>query len=105
MSAIRKLPVGIQDFEKLRIDNYVYVDKTQYIYQLEQTSSLYFLGCPRRFGKSLFLSTSTAYFEGKKHLFAGLAVSGHHRLMKIGVEFNVEDGGIKRWLVTGNDDY
>jgi len=75
MNTIRKLPIGIQDFEKLRIDNCLYVDKTQYVYQLAQTSSPYFLGRPRRFGKSLFLSTLKAYFEGKKELFEGLKLA------------------------------
>ncbi|MDR1201586.1 MAG: AAA family ATPase, partial [Tannerellaceae bacterium] len=75
MNTIRKLPIGIQDFEKLRKDNCLYVDKTQYVYQLTLTSSPYFLGRPRRFGKSLFLSTLKAYFEGKKELFEGLKIS------------------------------
>jgi hypothetical protein len=70
----RKLPVGIQDFEKLRKEEYVYVDKTEYVYQLTRVSSPYFLGRPRRFGKSLFLSTLKAYFQGKKELFEGLAI-------------------------------
>ena len=72
MSTMRKLPIGIQDFEYLRTNNFVYVDKTQYVYQLGQTSSPYFLSRPRRFGKSLFLSTLKAYFEGQKKLFEGL---------------------------------
>jgi len=75
MNTTRKLPIGIQDFEKLRKDNCLYVDKTQYVYQLAQTSSPYFLGRPRRFGKSLFLSTLKAYFEGKKELFEGLKIA------------------------------
>ena len=75
MNTMRKLPIGIQNFEKLRKDNCVYVDKTQYVYQLGQTSSPYFLGRPRRFGKSLFLSTLKAYFEGKKELFEGLKIA------------------------------
>jgi len=75
MNILRKLPIGIQDFEKLRRDNCLYVDKTQYVYQLGQTSSPYFLGRPRRFGKSLFLSTLKAYFEGKKELFEGLKIA------------------------------
>ena len=75
MNTIRKLPIGIQDFEKLRKDNCVYVDKTQYVYQLGQTSSPYFLGRPRRFGKSLFISTLKAYFEGRKELFDGLKIA------------------------------
>ncbi|MDR0710749.1 MAG: AAA family ATPase, partial [Prevotellaceae bacterium] len=51
MLPVRKLPIGIQDFEKLRSENYVYVDKTEYLYQLTQLSWPYFLGRPRRFGK------------------------------------------------------
>jgi len=72
----RKLPVGIQDFEKLRRGGCVYVDKTMYVYQLTRKECSYFLGRPRRFGKSLFLSTLKAYFLGKKDLFDGLAIAG-----------------------------
>ena len=75
MTSDRKLPIGIQDFEKLRSRGYVYVDKTQYVYKLVQTDNPYFLGRPRRFGKSLFASTLKAYFEGKRHLFDGLAIA------------------------------
>jgi Holliday junction resolvase-like predicted endonuclease len=75
MSSNRKLPVGIQDFEKLRTNNNVYVDKTLYIYKLLQSDAPYFLSRPRRFGKSLFLSTLKAYFLGKKELFEGLAIA------------------------------
>jgi hypothetical protein len=75
MSNNRELPIGIQDFEKLRTENFLYVDKTQYIYPLTAKSRPYFLGRPRRFGKSLFLSTLKAYFLGKKKLFEGLAIS------------------------------
>jgi len=74
MNTIRKLPIGIQDFEDLRTNNYLYVDKTQYIYQLLQGKP-YFLGRPRRFGKSLFLSSLKAFFEGKKELFEGLKIA------------------------------
>ncbi|GHT04239.1 ATPase AAA [Bacteroidia bacterium] len=75
MSNERKLPIGIQDFEKLRTENYIYVDKTQYLYNLAVLSVPCFLGRPRRFGKSLFLSTLKAYFQGKKELFGGLAIA------------------------------
>jgi hypothetical protein len=75
MNTIRELPIGIQDFEKLRRDNCVYVDKTQYVYQLGRTSKPYFFVRPRRFGKSLFLSTLKAYFEGNKDLFEGLKIA------------------------------
>lgn len=75
MDATRKLPIGIQTFEKLREEGYLYVDKTEYIYRLASTSTPYFLSRPRRFGKSLFISTLEAYFEGRKELFEGLAIS------------------------------
>ena len=71
---IRKLPIGIQDFEKLRAENYLYVDKTKYIYNLVHMGKPYFLSRPRRFGKSLFLSTLRAYWEGKKEFFKGLDI-------------------------------
>lgn len=71
---IRKLPIGVQSFEKLRNEGYLYIDKTKYIYELVHTSSQYFLSRPRRFGKSLFLSTLRAYWDGKKDLFEGLDI-------------------------------
>ena len=67
-------PIGIQNFEKLRKEGYFYVDKTALAYELANTGSYYFLSRPRRFGKSLLLSTLQAYFEGKKELFTGLAM-------------------------------
>ena len=74
MTITRKLPVGIQSFEKLRRDGYIYVDKTAFVWNLVQGSNPYFLSRPRRFGKSLFLSTLAAYFRGQKELFKGLYV-------------------------------
>jgi len=71
----REMPVGIQDFEKLRTEECVYVDKTHYVYALTRKSRPYFLGRPRRFGKSLFASTLKAFFLGKKELFEGLAIA------------------------------
>ena len=70
----RKLPIGIQTFEKIRRGGYFYVDKTEGIWQLASSSVPNFLSRPRRFGKSLLLSTFEAYFEGKKELFEGLAI-------------------------------
>jgi hypothetical protein len=67
-------PIGIQSFEKIRNDGYVYVDKTALIYELATTGSYYFLSRPRRFGKSLLISTMEAYFSGKRELFKGLAI-------------------------------
>ena len=69
-------PVGIQNFEKIRRDGYCYVDKTEKIYRLVKTGSYYFLSRPRRFGKSMLISTLEAYFQGKKELFGGLAMEG-----------------------------
>ena len=70
----RKLPIGIQGFEGLRKDGYVYVDKTEYIYRLVHEGKPYFLSRPRRFGKSLLISAIKAYWEGKKELFSGLKI-------------------------------
>jgi hypothetical protein len=68
----RKLPVGIQDFEKLRTENYIYVDKTEPLYQMITQGDVYFLSRPRRFGKSLLVSTLRAIFRGERHLFQDL---------------------------------
>ena len=67
-------PIGIQNFEKIRKEGYAYVDKTALIYRLVKKGSYYFLSRPRRFGKSLLISTLDAYFLGKKELFNGLAM-------------------------------
>ena len=80
----RNMPVGVQDFETLRTSSYVYVDKTQFIPKLEIEGRAYFLTRPRRFGKSLFISTLQAYFEGKNELFKGLAIE------KFKAENNIE---------------
>jgi hypothetical protein len=69
-----KYPVGIQDFEKIRKGNYLYVDKTNLIYKLVNTTEYAFLSRPRRFGKSLLTSTLHYYFDGRKDLFTGLAM-------------------------------
>jgi len=68
----KKLPIGIQTFEKIAQDNYCYVDKTHFVQQLLNEGTYYFLSRPRRFGKSLFLSTLRAAFEGRRELFQGL---------------------------------
>ena len=74
MGERRKLPIGIQTFEDIRKNNYVYVDKTEFVGNLTDNGKPYFLSRPRRFGKSLFLSTLRSYFEGRKDLFEGLAI-------------------------------
>ena len=68
-------PIGIQSFEDIRRGGYVYVDKTALIYKLAATGKYYFLSRPRRFGKSLLISTMEAYFKGRKELFDGLAIA------------------------------
>ena len=71
----RLYPIGIQTFEKIRELDYLYIDKTEYVYQMTHADSKYlFLSRPRRFGKSLLVSTLHAYFEGRKELFQGLAI-------------------------------
>lgn len=76
----KRLPIGIQSFEKLREGGYVYVDKTRFVYDLAHGGgSYFFLARPRRFGKSLLVSTLKAYFEGKRSLFEGLDIMGLER--------------------------
>ncbi len=79
-------PIGIQNFEDLRRNEFVYVDKTHHIYRLASTGKYYFLSRPRRFGKSLLVSTMDAYFSGKKDLFKGLALE---QLEKDWIEYPV----------------
>ena len=69
-----KYPIGIQDFARIIEDGYVYVDKTALIYRLVTEGKIYFLCRPRRFGKSLLVSTLEYYFRGQKELFRGLAI-------------------------------
>jgi hypothetical protein len=73
-AAVRKLPIGIQSFEYIRNQGFLYVDKTALIYKMATMGKPYFLSRPRRFGKSLLLSTIEAYFQGKRELFKGLAI-------------------------------
>ena len=93
-------PIGIQNFEKIRQGGFVYVDKTDLIYKIAQTGQYYFLSRPRRFGKSLLVSTMEAYFQGKKELFEGLAIASLEKewteypvlhLDLSGVAYNQED--------------
>lgn len=69
-----KYPIGIQSFEDIRTGGWLYIDKTEYVHSLVDNGKYYFLSRPRRFGKSLLISTLEAYFEGKRHLFKGLAI-------------------------------
>ena len=81
-----KYPIGIQTFEEIRTGGYVYVDKTEHVFRLADEGKYYFLSRPRRFGKSLLLSTLEAYFQGRKELFEGLAIAG---LEKVWAEYPV----------------
>ena len=72
----RQYPVGIQTFEKIIKGGYVYIDKTDMVWNLTQVSNYVFLSRPRRFGKSLLSSTLRSYFEGRKDLFEGLKITG-----------------------------
>ncbi|MEA3466455.1 MAG: ATP-binding protein [Thermodesulfobacteriota bacterium] len=74
MVQLKKLPIGIQTFEKIRSDDYLYIDKTEQIKHLIDTGEYYFLSRPRRFGKSMLVSTLQALFEGRKELFKGLYI-------------------------------
>jgi len=91
----RKLPVGIQNFEEIRKQGYLYVDKTAYIYQLVNTGKVYFLSRPRRFGKSLLVSTMDAFFSGKSDLFNGLAIE---KLENQSPTYLNEDGQRVPWV-------
>lgn len=76
---MQKLPIGIHSFEKSRITNCKYIDKTNFIQDLICKGTSYFLSRPRRFGKSQLISTIAAYFEGKKELFYNLKISSFER--------------------------
>ena len=77
---VNAYPVGIQTFENIRKEKYLYIDKTKYIVDFRKKQMKYvFLSRPRRFGKSLFASTLQAYFEGRKELFEGLAIADYEK--------------------------
>ena len=69
-----RYPIGIQTFERLRKENYLYIDKTDLVWKITKVSPYVFLSRPRRFGKSLLSSTLAAYFQGRKDLFEGLKI-------------------------------
>lgn len=89
MAELKKLPIGLQAFDKILKGDYLYIDKTQLILDLIQTQNASFIARPRRFGKSLLLSTMQAIFEGKRELFSGLAIDQfdydwqHHPIIKL----------------------
>ena len=79
METMLELPIGEQSFEKLRRENRLYVDKTEYVYRMAKKGTYYFLSRPRRFGKSLLLSTIEAYFLGQQELFDGLIIASQEK--------------------------
>ena len=89
-----KYPIGIQTFQEIIEDGYVYVDKTELVHQLATTGKIYFLCRPRRFGKSLLLSTLKAYFQGKKELFKGLAMEKLETLWDEYPVFHIDFNGV-----------
>ena len=95
----RELPVGIQDFRKIRQNNMMYVDKTPYVWTLAQTSCPYFLSRPRRFGKSLFTSTLECYFKGSIYMIKRMNVATKHGPSTLSFPFIFHQAGIK--VLTG----
>ena len=109
----RMFPIGIQTFEKIRDEHYAYVDKSTHVFRLTHSGKYYFLSRPRRFGKSLLISTLEAYFEGRHDLFEGLAIETLEKEWKAypvfhldltGVNYhepdalhNLLDNALKRW--------
>ena len=89
-----KYPIGIQSFETIIEDGYVYLDKTGLVYDLAHNGHIYFLCRPRRFGKSLLVSTLKCYFEGKKELFKGLAIDKLEKEWKQYPVFHIDFNGI-----------
>ena len=89
-----KYPIGVQDFEKIISDGYVYVDKTDLVYRLVNEGRIYFLSRPRRFGKSLLVSTLKHYFLGHRELFKGLAIDGLETEWNEYPVFHLSFGGV-----------
>ena len=89
-----KYPIGIQTFEQIIKDGFVYVDKTDMVYSLATEGKVYFLSRPRRFGKSLLLSTLKAYFEGRKELFAGLKIAALEQEWAVHRVFHFDFNGV-----------
>ena len=88
-----KYPIGIQSFDRIIEDGYVYIDKTDMVYSLVHEGSIYFLSRPRRFGKSLLVSTLKNYFLGRKELFKGLKIDRLEKEWKVYPVFHVDFNG------------
>ena len=88
-----KYPIGIQSFDQLIEDNYVYIDKTDMVYSLVKEGKIYFLSRPRRFGKSLLVSTLKNHFLGRKELFKGLKIDSLEKDWKVYPVFHLDFNG------------
>lgn len=88
--AMTKYPIGIQTFSKIIEENYAYVDKTAFVYQMGKDGGYFFLSRPRRFGKSLMVTTLEAYFQGRKELFKGLAIDQLEKDWKVYPMFHID---------------
>ncbi|MDY3070498.1 MAG: AAA family ATPase, partial [Parabacteroides sp.] len=88
-----KYPIGIQSFDRLIEDGFVYIDKTDMVYSLVQEGTIYFLSRPRRFGKSLLVSTLKNYFLGRKELFKGLKIDSLEKEWKVYPVFHMDFNG------------
>lgn len=95
-----KYPIGMQTFDQFIERGFVYVDKTDLVYSLATEGKIYFLSRPRRFGKSLLLSTLRAYFEGKKELFTGLKIDALEKDWHVHRVFHFDFNGIN-FMVPG----
>ena len=92
---MKKLPIGISTFQKIRSDNYIYIDKTKEALDLINEGTYYFLSRPRRFGKSLFFDTLKNIFEGKKELFENLYIYDKYDFKSYPVIYISFSGGVK----------
>ena len=97
-------PIGIQTFDKIRQDGYLYIDKTKYIYEITHPGQYVFLSRPRRFGKSLLTSTFEAYFSGRKDLFKGLAIEKLEKEWKVYPVLHFSLASAKRGTVQDLED-
>lgn len=88
-----KYPIGIQSFDRIIEDGYIYIDKTDMVYSLAQEGSIYFLSRPRRFGKSLLVSTLKNYFLGRKELFCGLKIDRLEKDWNVHPVFHIDFNG------------
>ena len=104
MSTLRKLPIGIQTFSEIRESDYLYVDKTDQVLRMVEQGKYYFLSRPRRFGKSLLVSTLQALFEGRRPLFGGLAIDKHWDWSRKHPVIKISFGGVARNLAEMKQD-